>query len=246
MSVREGTPRDVEALSKILIDCSDDDPIYPYRFPHRHNHLREFKRYCKDKCLEYLDTCTVMVYEIPNGRRTPKRGKVIAFSVWKESQTANPAPARRSSHTEVVAHASDSRLQAYALPDRVIAFREASKRAKSDILDARYTEGHMFLKILLCHSEYRGRGAGTALTRWGMNKAQALGLQTTLFASPMGQRLYRRLGFKVVGRFHVQLENETESLDIPAMVYECPAQRTLRGRSSEEGLGSNIIAAPAA
>jgi len=76
------------------------------------------------------------------------------------------------------------------------------------------------LKILLCHPDYQRRGAGTALTRWGIKQAARLGLCTTVFASPMGLNLYKKLGFKEIDRFRVQLEGDAEYLEIPALVLK--------------------------
>jgi hypothetical protein len=56
------------------------------------------------------------------------------------------------------------------------------------------------------------------LTQWGIDKARTEGMNTTLFATPMGFPLYRKLGFCEVGRVHVQVDGEKELLDIPAMV----------------------------
>jgi hypothetical protein len=72
--------------------------------------------------------------------------------------------------------------------------------------------------MLLTHPRFQRRGAGSALARWGVDQARALGVCTTVFASPMGLALYRRLGFREVGRFRVQCEGEGEFLEIPALV----------------------------
>lgn len=76
----------------------------------------------------------------------------------------------------------------------------------------------MFLKILLCHPAYQRRGAGSALTKWGIDQAARHGLDTTVFASPMGLELYKKLGFEEVGRFRVQVDGDEEYLEIPALV----------------------------
>ncbi|KAK3998250.1 GNAT family [Cladorrhinum sp. PSN332] len=56
------------------------------------------------------------------------------------------------------------------------------------------------------------------LVRWGMAKAKDENLDLTLFASPMGERLYSRLGFKDVGKFETQVPGEDESVGQIAMV----------------------------
>lgn len=102
--------------------------------------------------------------------------------------------------------------------DRQNVFRETCAASKRDLFDARYPHGHVFLKILLCHPSFQRRGAGRALTEWGIDEARRRGLNTTVFASPMGFELYRKLGFREIGRFKVQLEGEDAFLEIPAMV----------------------------
>jgi hypothetical protein len=99
----------------------------------------------------------------------------------------------------------------------------------------------VFLKILLTHPRFQRRGAGSALARWGVEQARAMGVCTTVFASPMGLALYRRLGFREVGRFRVQCEGEGEFLEIPALVRgrgEVGGMREAEGvRRAEEGGG---------
>ncbi|KAH6848082.1 hypothetical protein B0I37DRAFT_310697 [Chaetomium sp. MPI-CAGE-AT-0009] len=98
--------------------------------------------------------------------------------------------------------------------------------------------GHVFLKILLTHPRRQRRGAGTALASWGIAQARALGVPTTVFASPMGLALYRRLGFREVGRFRVQLDGEPDFLEIPALVRPAGVTGGMREAEGVAGLGS--------
>jgi len=54
------------------------------------------------------------------------------------------------------------------------------------------------LYTLVAHPSAQRRGAGSALLKWGCAKADALGIETYLEASPMGVPLYERFGFKKV------------------------------------------------
>jgi GNAT superfamily N-acetyltransferase len=122
-----------------------------------------------------------------------------------------------------------SKIPVFGNQDRMNAFRDECAAAKTSFFDSRYRKrGHMFLKILLCHPDYQRRGAGRALTEWGINEARRLGLNTTVFASPMGYRLYRKLGFRQIGRFRVQLDGEEAFLEIPALLLrpDVDAQRS--------------------
>lgn len=118
--------------------------------------------------------------------------------------------------------------QPFAREDRCRGFREAGATARASLLDSQYAGGYMFLKILLCHPDYRRRGAGTALVNRGTAAARCQGVNTALFSSPMGLHLYRKLGFQEIGRFEVEVEADDERLDIPAMVFPPPSPMSRR------------------
>lgn len=59
-------------------------------------------------------------------------------------------------------------------------------------------------------------------------------MPTTVFASPMGLRLYRKLGFQEIGRFRVQLEGEGEFVEIPGLVMP-PGMKSGRGGARMAG-----------
>lgn len=127
---------------------------------------------------------------------------------------------------------------------RMQAFRTQCTTSKREFFDRPYSSrgvGHMFLKILLCHPDYQRRGAGCALTRWGIEQAARHGLDTTVFASPMGLALYKKLGFEEVGRFRVQVDGDDEYLEIPALVLKRKDVRSLVDREGGEwGTGKEV------
>ena len=89
------------------------------------------------------------------------------------------------------------------------------------MFDDKYgADKYIYLSLLNTHPEYQGQGAGQALCQWGLDKAKMEGWSVTLFSSPMGKRLYAKLGFRDVGSFRTQVEGEAEWLDTPAMVLE--------------------------
>lgn len=216
MAVRLATVSDLDAMTWVLVGASPLDPVYPYRFPDRHLYPDEFTALCRQKCAEYLATSTVVVCEMAS-RLDANDVRVVAFSAWDAPQiqrrvlpTESPLPTNTNyplSTPITIGHR-----------DRMNVFRERCAASKRDLFDARYARGHMFLKMLLCHPDYQRRGAGRALTAWGIAEARRLGLNTTVFASPMGLGLYLKLGFREIGRFRVQLEGEEAFLEIPALV----------------------------
>ncbi|KAL2128497.1 hypothetical protein VTI74DRAFT_9109 [Chaetomium olivicolor] len=219
MIIRLATEADLEAMTTVLIGASPLDPVYPYRFPDRHLYPDEFAALCRQKCAEYLESSTVVVCEMPISQYSGAT-QVVAFSVWEMPSTQS---SRRTSAVGDVEPTSPT--SPTFSPSKIgnltrqSAFRAALAHHKSTLFDSRYRPhgGHVFLKILLCHPSYQRHGAGTALTTWGIEQARRLGVHTTVFASPMGVGLYKKLGFTEVGRFRVQLEGEGEYLEIPAL-----------------------------
>jgi GNAT superfamily N-acetyltransferase len=240
MNIRQATHGDLEDLTWVLVASYPSDPIYPYRFPNRHLYPEDFVVHCRLKCEEYLDTSTVHVYECPT-INDPEKRRVVAFSVWDLQQPLQPGPL--SSHHEKSKKKGDSPLMHHrqqnadadsptlandatqtrsarrdANFERMDAFRDACAAAKAGLFDSRYTRGHLFLKVLLCHPDYRRRGIGSKLLIRGILRAAYDNLYTTLFSSPMGYPLYQKLGFKEVGKFRVQAKGEDDFLDMPALV----------------------------
>ncbi|KAK4141689.1 putative N-acetyltransferase ycf52-like protein [Dichotomopilus funicola] len=248
MHIRLAHPADLEAMTAVLIGASPMDPVYPYRFPDRHLYPDEFAALCRRKCAEYLESSTVVVCEMAVDREDTERSRrdgystrVVAFSAWDlPADVQLPNKGRRASTVEPPSPTSPTHPNpptAIGHLTRQTAFRAALTHHKALIFDAHpHYARSVFLKILLTHPSYQRRGAGTALTRWGIETARQLGgLYTAVFASPMGMRLYRGLGFREVGRFRVQLEGEGEFLEIPALV------RGPGGKLSERAVVKRVV-----
>jgi len=241
-AVRLATKFDADDLAWVLIAASPSDPNYDYRSPQRNDYPEDFAAHCRLKCREYLDANQVVVYESPL-LADPEKKRIVAFSVWERFRhharhgsvngssdvegTSSPyrrATGRAPSLTVPAGPPSSPRTSPSlparrdAHPPRMSAFRDACATAKTQFFDSRFARGHMFLKILMCHPDYRRRGCGRALTSWGVRYARRRGLTTTLFSSPMGYPLYRKLGFQEVDCFRVQVAGEDAFLDIPALV----------------------------
>lgn len=78
------------------------------------------------------------------------------------------------------------------------------------------------LDNLAADFRYHRQGIGESLVRWGLDKARRLKLDPNTEASPMGEGLYKRLGFEQVGSWTVKL-SEDEKLVMPVMRYDVRA-----------------------
>ncbi|KAF1957467.1 acyl-CoA N-acyltransferase [Byssothecium circinans] len=65
---------------------------------------------------------------------------------------------------------------------------------------------HVYLHMLHTHPKYQKRGAASALIKWGMQKADELGLAVYLESSLQAHTFYHHHGFKDAGRLVVDLQ----------------------------------------
>jgi len=64
------------------------------------------------------------------------------------------------------------------------------------------------LEMLATAPEHQGRGAGSQLMRWGLDRTDQESLEAYLEASPDAVRLYERFGFREAGKTDTWIENE--------------------------------------
>ncbi|KAM5381146.1 hypothetical protein ACJZ2D_003062 [Fusarium nematophilum] len=58
---------------------------------------------------------------------------------------------------------------------------------------------HYYLECICTHRDWMGKGAGSLLVRWGVERADADGLLCFLEATVKGKPVYERFGFQTVG-----------------------------------------------
>jgi GNAT superfamily N-acetyltransferase len=115
--------------------------------------------------------------------------------------------------------------------NRLLAFVKTLDYTRSKYWEKKYPQNY-YLALLATHPDYRRRGAGTALTQWGMEKALAEGFDVGLEASPMGFPVYKHLGFEFLEEVVVQVEGDDAKISLKVMVYE--GKGKLFGENEEE------------
>ena len=104
-------------------------------------------------------------------------------------------------------------------PKRMRVFEESLEKARTHYFKQVYGENRMQLRLLVTHPDYQRRGAGRKLVKWGIERAKEENLALTLFASPLGGHLYRKLGFRDLGVIKIQVDGESESISTGVMAY---------------------------
>ncbi|PNS20578.1 hypothetical protein CAC42_305 [Sphaceloma murrayae] len=80
--------------------------------------------------------------------------------------------------------------------DRFEEFRVAQYKSKKEHLAGR---PYLYLKSIATHPDHQRKGAGKVMMRWGLRKADDLGVPAYLEASEAGRRLYEQSGFEAKG-----------------------------------------------
>lgn len=248
--IRPANESDLDAIAWIAVDALPADPVCPYRFPYRNQYPEDHAKFTRIRYGDYMaeGDSVVMVYECPSIEDI-SIVKPVAFSIWqlpppqrpkasvvesavsrgeslsnlseKEEASSLIDPQANPAQTDGKKNGPPDHLHRRdANPARMAAYRAEMGKAKKRLFDDKYADTQLYLGMLACHPDYQRRGAGKELVCWGLDKAEAEGLDVTLFASPMGSRLYEALGFKEAGGFRTQVEGEDVFLDTKAMVLE--------------------------
>ncbi|KAF4264246.1 hypothetical protein CNMCM8714_007639 [Aspergillus fumigatus] len=128
-------------------------------------------------------------------------GSIVAFAVWQLPVPSSPEDVHlKHSHSPSHSHAHAQAGDEHPYPvssDRELCevFFGGMEEMKKRIMGSR---PHYYLEMLGTRPEYAGQGLASKLLRWGLERADEVGLETYLSASPAGRPLYEKFGFRVV------------------------------------------------
>ncbi|KAH8682703.1 hypothetical protein BX600DRAFT_522179 [Xylariales sp. PMI_506] len=219
MAMRAATLADLEAITELALAALPDDPFWLYRYPRAKDYPDDHYKYSRIRFEEYLHnveagTYAAMVVEAASeeGQHTTK---LIAMSMWALPGLLSPGAQQIPGMKPPTDHVE----RRDANPARMLEFRKVFNAAKSRYFDKVYGNRQLNLLMLATHPEYRRQGAATMLMKWGMERAERNDVALSLFASPMGSLVYTKLGFKKLAVVHVQVADEEEFKELPAMVW---------------------------
>lgn len=240
MDLREATITDLDAITEIALAAFPLDPQWHYRFPRRHEFPEDTENYTKIGYKTFFDapkeTSYVILATIPS-LEDPTVTKPVAMAIWEMTNLKSEVgiPIRSSQKCQynyslikhknlhnvllVVINPPNIEPRRDAHPRRMEAFTDTMEVAHCQYFSDIYGTNHIHLKILATHPDYWRRGAGTKLCNWGIDLAEKNRTYISVFASPMGEKLYARLGFKELAIVVVQVKGEEEKVSISAMLY---------------------------
>ena len=86
--------------------------------------------------------------------------------------------------------------------------------------DSVYARNLVELRHLATHPDFQSQGAGTRLLEWGIKLARTEMKPITVFSSPLGTKLYTKVGFKLLDFVTIQVPGEEEKVSLDVMIYD--------------------------
>ncbi|KAH6609778.1 hypothetical protein Trco_003124 [Trichoderma cornu-damae] len=207
LRLRRARDEDVPAMAALQVAAFLDSPMHKAMFPKRLRikpgiqdqlewNISRMREGLADPNLHYLVVLT----------EAPQEGDIIVgYAEWSAPATEGcGAGEREEQGKSEEERARDMEQRLARLPpfldkgalldanDEVMELMEKSKDA------FRGEDRHKMwtLNSISVDGDYRGIGVGKMMTRWGMDRADADKAGIWIISSPLGQQLYKSLGFK--------------------------------------------------
>lgn len=218
ITIRDAVIEDLDQITEIGISSFPLDPQWNYRYPYREQHPKVHYDCCRQRWEEWLAAsrtpdCMILVVEGPSNENGLVK-KVLAFSIWKMPSHLSDKGDKYQMKPPTYSHRKDAN---YA---HMKAYRESSIEAEHRLFEPKYGNRRMDLAQLVTHPDYYRQGLARKLVERGQQIATEGNYAIGVFASPMGQALYEKCGFKVLDIVVARAEGESEALEFPALAWE--------------------------
>jgi GNAT superfamily N-acetyltransferase len=183
--VRPVVPSEFSSVLPVCIEAFADEAVSAWVEPEPGLRLSRTRELFATSLRAAVDAEQLVAAFLPGG-------DPIAASVWIDLDDARPAagtPGAGAPGTETHAQPEEDR----PATRRLAAVLSATNARHPDV-------PHVYLSAMAALPRRRGLGAGTAMLRYGLDRARGLGLPVYLEAStPRNRRLYARHGFRDLG-----------------------------------------------
>ncbi|KAL3491306.1 acyl-CoA N-acyltransferase [Aspergillus germanicus] len=196
LQLRRAELADVNQLTDVFFSGFRKDGVMARCFPEKPS-VRQFwndglKRDLADPAVHLV---AVVDTDLPGS-------PIIAYANWVAPRTLEVQPPEEQTHSLPMypEDGDDLALAAFFFPH----LKEHRERNMAN-------RKCWYLAALVCHGEHQGRGAGGMLMRYGVGAADAMQADIYVEASPPGVPVYKKFGFREVGRV-VVLDGEFTEL----------------------------------
>lgn len=226
--LRAASILDLDVMVSIALAAMPLDPQWDYRFPHRRSYPEDTWLFTRRRYREFLENNRrwwVVLAELaatPQGKPGNRvdHPKAIAFAIWDITHvTQGPHSLLKACSRQTGAAPPSTCPRRDASGKRLEAWSQILGSSSRTLFEDRFGKDHFQLQILATHPGFQRLGAGTALCKEGIAVAESLGKTITVFASPMGKRLYTRLGFQSLATVIVKADGEEDFVSVQAMAY---------------------------
>ncbi|PQE20516.1 Acyl- N-acyltransferase protein [Rutstroemia sp. NJR-2017a BBW] len=213
--IRQAGPRDIDAVTALFIKSLEDDENWDYRFPFRHEYpednWRQQKSYVEFMVDEENDNFEVWILEVETSEGS---WQAAALSIWDVSYVNK----RLHGPSYVIKQMVRVEGRRDAKPIRSAAFIDCALRVRQSNNEA-FGINQLYLRILGTHPDYRRRGFGSRLLKWGVDRATRDEVVICLMSTKSGYPLYIACGFKELESIRIQAEGEEVFVVMRRMVY---------------------------
>lgn len=188
--VRPAVPSEFGSVLPVCVEAFADEAVSAWVEPEPGLRQYRTRELFETSLRAAVDAGQLLVAFLPGG--VP-----VAASVWVDLDSAPPA-AESPEHPEHPEHPEPFRPASATEPDlqatrRLTAVLSATNARHPDV-------PHVYLSAMAALPRRRGLGAGSAMLRYGLDRARGLGLPVYLEAStPRNRKLYARYGFRDLG-----------------------------------------------
>ncbi|KAI9755470.1 MAG: hypothetical protein M4579_004261 [Chaenotheca gracillima] len=215
MRIRRGIADDLPTVASVGADAFREDILFALLNPGRHGYPNDFREGIlrRSQMRFYTPGCHLVVAETDE-RDSDFTGthEIMGYAWWEREGTSNAARAWQLDPLE-------NKLERLLLNTTRLYYNFFNVDKSQDLaavreLDKSFpnimkgTNEHWDLAVLGVAPAFQRRGVGAQLVSWGLEVAEREGVPVALAASPIGQRLYRKMGFREFGTMNI-VEGET-------------------------------------
>ena len=195
LTVREATLADATQMADIYFSAFNVDAISLVCFPRNNSKVYDwwYNMIVEELADPYSHS---LVITAPVVDSSISKSEIIAWSKWNV-----PSPKPLDTDLPQWPEGADVELANHF-------FGNLFTKRKSIMGERK----HWYLEMLATKPAWQGKGAAGKLMRWGLEKADADGLETYIEASPDGKSIYEHFGFREVERLIVDLVGKENDL----------------------------------